>query len=67
MAVPLRALLDELFSYIGRAETVYRHKWQVGDVVMWDNWATQHALNVDYGPDEPRFMQRTTMVGSEVF
>ena len=62
-----RALLDELFSYIGRAETVYRHKWQVGDVVMCDNWATQHALNVDYRPDEPRFMQRTTMVGSEVF
>ena len=62
-----RALLDELFSYIGRAETVYRHQWQVGDVVMWDNWATQHALNVDYRPDEPRFMQRTTLVGSEVF
>lgn len=62
-----RALLDELFSYIGRAETVYRHQWQVGDVVMWDNWATQHALNVDYRPDEPRFMQRTTIVGSEVF
>lgn len=62
-----RALLDELFSYIGRAETVYRHSWKVGDVVMWDNWSTQHALNVDYRPDEPRFMQRTTLMGSALF
>ncbi len=66
-AAESRALLDELFSYIGHAETVYRHSWQVGDVVMWDNWSTQHALTVDYRPDEPRFMQRTTLMGSAVF
>ncbi|MGE0876384.1 MAG: TauD/TfdA dioxygenase family protein [Burkholderiales bacterium] len=62
-----RELLQELYSYCGRPDNVYRHSWQVGDVVMWDNWATQHRLNVDYRPDEPRFMQRTTLVGSTAF
>lgn len=62
-----RALLDALFPYCSRPENVYRHSWKVGDVVMWDNWATQHRLNVDYTPAEPRYMQRTTLVGSAAF
>jgi taurine dioxygenase len=62
-----RALLQQLYDHISRPENVYRHSWKVGDVVMWDNWATQHRLNVDYTPAEPRFMQRTTLVGSTAF
>ena len=62
-----RELLQTLFEHCGRAANVYRHSWQVGDVVMWDNWATQHRLNVDYTPADPRFMQRTTLVGSPEF
>lgn len=62
-----RELLDALLDHCGRAENVYRHSWQVGDVVMWDNWATQHRLNVDYTSADPRFMQRTTLVGSAAF
>lgn len=62
-----RELLETLWSHISRPENVYRHAWQVGDVVIWDNWATQHRLNVDYTPAEPRFMQRTTLVGSPAF
>jgi taurine dioxygenase len=60
-------LLARLYEHINRPENVYRHSWKVGDVVMWDNWATQHRLNVDYTPAEPRFMQRTTLVGSPAF
>jgi taurine dioxygenase len=62
-----RELLDTLFAHVNKGDNVYRHSWQVGDVVMWDNWATQHRLNVDYRPDEPRYMQRTTLVGSSAF
>lgn len=62
-----RELLQALYAHCSRPENVYRHSWQVGDVVMWDNWATQHRLNVDYTPAEPRFMQRTTLVGSPAF
>src|SRR5688572_4393809 len=49
-------LLQQLYQHISRPENIYRHSWKVGDVVMWDNWATQHRLNVDYTPAEPRFM-----------
>lgn len=62
-----RPLLQALYEHVNRAENVYRHSWKVGDVVMWDNWVTQHRLNVDYRPDEPRYMQRTTLVGSGAF
>ncbi len=62
-----KQLLQSLYGYVSSPAHVYRHSWKVGDVVMWDNWATQHRLNVDYRPDEPRFMQRTTLVGSSAF
>ena len=38
-----------------RDEFVYRHKWQPGDVVIWDNRSVQHRATQDYG-DEPRLM-----------
>jgi taurine dioxygenase len=37
------ALLSELFSYLYADEAVYEHKWQPGDLVVWDNLAVQHA------------------------
>jgi taurine dioxygenase len=37
------ALLAELFSYLYADEAVYEHKWQAGDLVVWDNLAVQHA------------------------
>lgn len=60
------ALLQELFAHCTRPEFVYRHKWRVGDVVMWDNCATLHRATVDYG-SRRRLMQRTTLKGTEVF
>ena len=60
-----RALLQELFAHCTRPEFVYRHQWQVGDVVMWDNCATLHRATVDYG-SRRRLMQRTTLTGTAV-
>ena len=60
-----RRLLKELFAHCTRPEFVYRHKWRVGDVVMWDNCATLHRATVDYGARR-RLMQRTTLKGTEV-
>ena len=42
-------LLDYLYAQVGRPEYVYRHKWQVGDLVIWDNRCTQHAVVGDTG------------------
>ena len=36
------ALLDELWSYAARPEHVWTQRWQVGDLVVWDNRCTMH-------------------------
>ena len=38
-----RPLLKELWAHMERPEYVYRHVWSVGDTLLWDNIATQHA------------------------
>ncbi len=37
-----RMLLMDLIEHATQREFVYRHHWQVGDLVMWDNTATLH-------------------------
>lgn len=37
-----RMLLMDLLEHATQREFVYSHKWQVGDLVMWDNTATLH-------------------------
>jgi taurine dioxygenase len=36
-------LLDELVEFMTQDRFVHRHKWQVGDVLMWDNRCTLHT------------------------
>ena len=57
------ALIDELSATIIKEEFIYRHKWQVGDVLMWDNCAVQHLAIHDYALPLRRMMWRIT-VGS---
>ena len=37
-----RMLVDELIEHATQPQFVYRHKWQPGDLVMWDNRCTLH-------------------------
>jgi alpha-ketoglutarate-dependent 2,4-dichlorophenoxyacetate dioxygenase len=37
-----RLLLRELIEHATQPRFVYRHKWRVGDLVIWDNRATMH-------------------------
>jgi taurine dioxygenase len=37
------ALLEDLFGYLYAADHVQEQKWQLGDLVLWDNLAVQHA------------------------
>jgi alpha-ketoglutarate-dependent 2,4-dichlorophenoxyacetate dioxygenase len=37
-----RLLLRDLIEHATQPEFVYRHKWRVGDLVIWDNRATMH-------------------------
>ena len=36
-------LVDELIDFMTQPQFVYQHKWQVGDVLVWDNRCTLHT------------------------
>jgi len=56
------ALLREVIAYVIRPELMYFHKWQPGDMVLWDNWRMLHCA-CGVPPEEKRIMRRTTIVG----
>jgi len=56
------ALLDELWSYATRAEFTYRHAWQPGDVLVWDNRCLIHRRD-PFDPSSRRIMLRLTVRG----
>src|SRR5262245_27773649 len=57
-----RAFLRDLSDHATQRQFVYSHKWQVGDLVMWDNRRTMHRAR-PFPVHEPRDMRRTTLVG----
>ncbi len=58
-----KPILDYLYAQATRPENIYRHAWQEGDVVMWDNRVTMHYAVRDYAPEDRRLMHRTTAAG----
>ena len=58
-----KALIRELHAHCMRPEFAYRHQWQVGDLVIWDNCSTIHSGTSDYGPEHRRLLYRTTVKG----
>ena len=56
--------LEKLFAHIIRPATIYRHNWRAGDVVMWDNYQTQHMAIGDYALPLRRLMHRTAVKGT---
>ena len=55
-------LLEFLIRHQAKPQFVYRHRWQTGDVLFWDNRATQHMVVADYWPQRRR-MHRATVLG----
>jgi len=60
------ALLERLMQWATQPQFTYTHKWQVGDIVMWDNTGTMHRA-MHYEKDSGRLHHRTTVVGDEPF
>jgi alpha-ketoglutarate-dependent 2,4-dichlorophenoxyacetate dioxygenase len=58
-----RILLRDLTEHATQPQFVYVHKWQPGDLVMWDNQQTMHRVR-RYDESQPRDMRRTTVAGS---
>ncbi len=51
------ALLADLWSELYARTNVYTHHWRVGDLVVWDNLAVQHARD-DVVPGSGRTLRR---------
>lgn len=59
-----RVLALDLLEHATQRERIYTHRWQEGDVVMWDNRAVLHRGRLfDIG--ERREMRRATTVGDD--
>ena len=59
-----RGILDLLYAHLTKPEHIVRHRWRLGDLVLWDNRNTLHYANRDYG-DNRRVMHRITLRGDE--
>lgn len=61
-----QALLQELCDRAVQTAKIYRHQWQVGDVVVWDNPSMMHT-GTYADPQYPRTLYRLTIQGSVPF
>jgi taurine dioxygenase len=55
------ALIDELTGCMIQPGAEYRHKWRVGDIVIWDNRCSVHKAAGDYPPEEDRIHWRVSI------
>jgi alpha-ketoglutarate-dependent taurine dioxygenase len=56
------ALLDEIWTYATRDSLTWRHRWEAGDLVLWDNRCTMHRRDA-FDPAARRVMHRTQIRG----
>jgi alpha-ketoglutarate-dependent taurine dioxygenase len=59
-----RSLLVRLQEWAAQPAFSYRHEWQEGDLVIWDNCGCMHRV-VPYDENSGRKMHRTTISGEE--
>lgn len=57
------AILDDLFDIAEDESIIYDHKWQVGDLLMWDNLCSSHA-RTDFPNEQRRILRRCTVAGT---
>lgn len=57
-----RRLLDELFAHAIQPRFVWEHRWQPGDLIVWDNRCTMHRRE-SFDNSQRRLMLRTQLVG----
>ncbi|MFO1189451.1 MAG: TauD/TfdA family dioxygenase [Alphaproteobacteria bacterium] len=66
-------ILEYIYAHATQPAFTYRHRWRVGDVVIWDNRCLLHLAVKDFdveNPDRPeniRLMHRTAIKGDQPF
>ena len=65
MSIPAgRSMLARLSEWAAQPDFSYRHEWQEGDFVIWNNCGVMHRV-VPYDEECGRTMHRTTIMGTE--
>jgi taurine dioxygenase len=62
-----QALVEELMEAAIRPEFIYRHKWRLGDVLIWDDRSTMHMAYADYDLSETRTLYRMLIKGERPY
>jgi alpha-ketoglutarate-dependent taurine dioxygenase len=57
-------LLQQLMAHATQDKYVYRHKWQLGDLVIWDNTGAMHRV-LPFDKESGREFHRCTLNGEE--
>jgi taurine dioxygenase len=57
-------LLQKLVAHTRKPEFHYFHRWQEGDMVLWDNWRAMHCAT-GTPPGVERVIHRTTIAGED--
>ncbi len=57
-------LLDRIWEHCAQEAFTYCHRWQVGDLLMWDNRCAMHRRE-PFGAHARRVMHRTQLKGME--
>jgi alpha-ketoglutarate-dependent taurine dioxygenase len=57
-------LLQRLMAHATQEKYTYRHKWQMGDMVIWDNTGTMHRA-MPFDKESGREFHRCTLNGEE--
>ena len=55
-----RPLLKMLWAHMEQPKYIYRHRWQIGDTLLWDNIAVQHA-RTQFDPKEKRALRAVSV------
>lgn len=59
-----RIRLEQLTAHAVEERFVYRHRWTLGDLLMWDNRCLLHRANTNFDAARfPRVLQRTCLRG----
>ncbi len=59
-------LLDEVFALLYAEHEIDEHRWNTGDLVVWDHFALQHARG-DLRGISPRILQRVAVADKRFF
>ena len=58
------SLLDELYEFAFQEKFQHRHRWTLGEIIVWDNRCTMHRASNDFDVTQRREFHRILLEGT---